>query len=93
MKNLVNQLLEVENNTVSTKLEKLSKDLKPRHLLLVKIDRIHKQVIFRTECLNNSEMTTCKGTILFKNIQSFVNRFVPEDRKRLLKEYYKFSHC
>ena len=93
MKNLVNQLLDVEDKPFSTKLEKLSKDLKPRHLLLVKIDRLHKQVIFRTECLNNSEMTTCKGTILFKNIHSFVNRFIPEDRKRLLKEYYKFSHC
>jgi len=93
MKNIVNQLFDNEVKEFSTKLEKISKDLKPRHLLLLKVDRIHKKVIFRTECLSSSEMTTCKGEIFLSNITHFINRFTPEDRKRLLKEYYKFSHC
>ena len=93
MKNLVNQLLDVEDKPFSTKLEKISKDLKPRHLLLVKIDRLHHKAIFRTECLNNSEMTLCRGEILLKNINFFLNRFLPEDRRKLIKEYYKFNHC
>jgi len=92
MKNLVNQLLDVEVKQLSTKLEKISKDLKPRHLLLLKVDRIHKKVTFRTECLNSSEMTTCKGEIFLSNIKHFINRFTGEDQKKLFKEYYKATY-
>lgn len=92
MKNLVKQLLNIEDKPFSTKLEKISKDLKPRHLILLKVDRIHKNIIFRTECLNSSEMTTCKGEIKISNIYSFVNRFIEDDRKKLLKEYYKATY-
>lgn len=79
MKNLINSLFEPEVKPLKTNLVRLDKDLKPRHLIVTNIDKLHKTIEFRTECMDNSEMTTCKGKILFNQIKKYLNRFYESD--------------